>query len=286
MKLLITGANGQLGRCLQDVLASTDYEWFALDRRELDIGDRDAVVQALSKFSPDVVINAAAYTAVDRAESDVESAYRVNEEGPGNLAVVCRDRDIRLIHVSTDYVFDGSAKHPYQEVDATAPLGVYGASKLAGENAVMEACESHLVIRVAWVFSEYGNNFLKTMLRLAAERDSLGVVGDQRGTPTYAGDLASALVQLATSKAGGGAFHFSGGRPVSWYEFAAAIFLEVKRQGKLTQVPRLNRITTEEFPTLAKRPASSVLDGGRLAEQFAIGAGDWEAALTHVIRQV
>ncbi|WP_207062863.1 dTDP-4-dehydrorhamnose reductase [Motiliproteus sp. SC1-56] len=286
MRILVTGAQGQLGRCLQDALAESAHDWRALGRSALDIADSASVARAIEGFAPDVVINAAAYTAVDRAETEVDAACRINAEGPAHLARACQTHGARLIHVSTDYVFDGDAERPYREEDTTRPLGVYGASKLAGERAVAEACTQHLIVRVAWVFSEYGNNFLKTMLRLGAERDSLGIVDDQQGTPTYAGDLARALVRLTEVNKGWGTYHFSGGRPVSWYRFAEAIFQEAARQGKLERVPTLNPITTEEFPTPAARPAWSVLDGSQLQSVFGIGQGDWEQALAKVIARL
>lgn len=284
MKVMIAGAQGQLGRCLQDRLAGTDHEVVAVGRAELDITNADAVSRFVSDTKPDVIINAAAYTAVDKAESERELAFAVNEGAVANLAKAANQVGALLVHVSTDYVFDGTSSRPYQEADAVNPMGVYGESKLAGEKAARQA-QRHLIVRTAWVFSEYGNNFLKTMIRLGRERDSLSVVNDQIGTPTYAGDLAAALVQLAELEPANGVYHFKGGAACSWFDFAQAIFDVCSEVSEGFASPKVRPISTAEFPTPAKRPAYSVLDDSKLAAA-GIGSGSWLAALTDVCRKV
>jgi len=285
MKLFITGADGQLGRCLQDVLSGTSHEVHSLNRVGLEITNPEAVFSKISEFKPDVVINAAAYTAVDKAESDRETAWSINAQAVEHIAEAVNAVGAKLLHVSTDYVFNGDADRPYRETDPVSPSGVYGASKLEGERAASIASQ-YAVVRTAWVFSEYGNNFVKTMLRLAKERDSLSIVDDQVGTPTYAGDLARALVRIAEQHLNNGIYHFSGGAPCSWFEFAREIF-EVN--GKLDSkfvLPTINPISSDQFPTPAKRPAYSVLDGGKLLERAGVGGGDWQLALQGVCKKL
>ena len=200
MRWLITGANGQLGQCMARLLNENGVDFKALDSVGLDITKAEDVKFVLDEYKPNIVVNAAAYTAVDKAESESESAYAVNCTGPGNLAQWCAKNDSRLLHVSTDYVFSGEGVKAWRESDETHPSSVYGASKLDGERAVLEALEGATIVRTAWVFSEFGNNFLKTMVRLAKERDELGVVADQIGCPTYAGDIANALLSLLVSQ--------------------------------------------------------------------------------------
>ncbi|MBH3202230.1 dTDP-4-dehydrorhamnose reductase, partial [Serratia marcescens] len=277
MKILLTGSKGQLGSCFRDRLPA-GWEVLATDSDSLDITDLARVKQVVADYRPDAIVNAAAYTAVDKAESDSELAARINEQGPKNLAQAAAESGCRLIHVSTDYVFDGQAQAPYREADVTNPLGVYGRTKLDGEIAVAGAHPEAIVIRTAWVFSEYGNNFVKTMLRLAKERDVLGIVSDQRGCPTYAGDIAQAIIGLLQCRAEGGVYHYCGDREVSWSEFAEAIFSEGMAQGVLEKSPRVNGITTEQYPTPAKRPAYSSLNCGKI-ESLGISRSDWMNAL-------
>tara|TARA_Y100001934_G_scaffold271898_1_gene359149 strand:- start:4499 stop:5356 length:858 start_codon:yes stop_codon:yes gene_type:complete len=281
MKIVVTGANGQLGRCLQDVLSQRGIVYVALGSADLNIVDSQAVERALAEHNPCVVVNAAAYTAVDKAESEEAQAYDVNCRGAKNLADACADMGIRLIHVSTDYVFDGTKGSPYQEVDVTNPLGVYGRSKRDGELAVLDS-GAGVVVRTSWVFSEYGNNFLKTMIRVGKERDSLGVVNDQVGAPTYAGDLAVALVALAERPEVVGVYHFSGGAPCTWYDFAIAIFRAYQHTHPDFSCPDVNPIESSAYPTPVKRPAYSVLSGERMVRELGIDAGDWGKALGRV----
>lgn len=280
MKILLSGANGQLGRCFQDLVSKTDTV-LALGSQELDISNLQAVLSVAEEFRPDIIINAAAYTAVDKAESDAGRAAAVNCHGPENLALAAKQVGARLVHVSTDYVFDGSGTEPYLETDAVNPLGVYGQTKLAGELLVRSILPEAIIIRTAWVFSEYGNNFVKTMLRLAKDRPELGVVADQVGCPTYAGDIAAAIVKLVTDNAPGGIYHYCGDRSVSWAEFAQAIFAEGEKAGVLSRQPKVNFISTEQYPTPAKRPAYSVLSTAKIADFYQ--PSDWQAALAKII---
>lgn len=281
MKIVVTGASGQLGRCLQDVLTRRGIIHLALGSSELNIVDPLAVERTLAKYNPSVVINAAAYTAVDRAESEEALAYDVNCLGASNLAAACTNMGIRLIHVSTDYVFDGTKGSPYQEDDVTNPLGVYGHSKRDGELAVLDS-GAGAVVRTSWVFSEYGNNFLKTMIRVGKERDVLGVVNDQVGAPTYAGDLAEALIALAQRPEAVGVYHFSGGEPCTWYDFAVAIFQAYRQYHPEFSCPNVTPIESSAYPTPVKRPAYSVLNGGRMVRELGIDLGDWRKALGRV----
>ncbi|MGX8943255.1 dTDP-4-dehydrorhamnose reductase [Symbiopectobacterium sp. Eva_TO] len=284
MKVLLTGANGQLGRCFQDTLPA-DWQILATDSVELDITDRDKITAAVIAFKPDAIVNAAAYTAVDKAESEAELAERINSTGPANLANVAAQHGIRLVHVSTDYVFDGNANTPYTEESPTNPLSVYGITKLAGERAVSATAPSAIIVRTAWVFSEYGNNFVQTMLRLGKERDALSIVNDQRGCPTYAGDIAHAIIALLQQNAAGGIYHYAGDKEVSWFEFAQAIFFVAVQNTVLTKAPTLTPITTAQYPTFAHRPAYSTLAGNKI-KGLGIALSDWQRALEKTIQHV
>ncbi|MEI7342870.1 dTDP-4-dehydrorhamnose reductase [Pectobacterium brasiliense] len=281
MRILLTGANGQLGRCFQDRLPA-EWEVLATDTAELDITDLAHIEQVVKDFQPDAIVNAAAYTAVDKAESEPVLAEKINATGPENLAIVANKQGIRLVHVSTDYVFDGNATEPYSEDSATNPLSVYGKTKLAGEQAVAKASPEAIIVRTAWVFSEYGNNFVKTMLRLAKERDALGIVADQRGCPTYAGDLAQAIISFLEKNAEGGIYHYFGDKEVSWYEFAQAIFSAAVQKPLLNKAPILTPITTAQYPTPAHRPAYSTLAGEK-TKALGIALSDWKRALKKII---
>lgn len=288
MRILLTGKNGQLGRCFQDSVSSSSHTLFAFGSDELDIANTDQVASCVAKIQPDVIVNAAAYTAVDKAEQEQAQAYAVNEQGVANLAKAAQALGIPVIHVSTDYVFDGSAVEPYKPSDATAPQGVYGASKLAGERALAEHCTRYLVLRTAWVFSEYGNNFVKTMVRLAQERDALNVVADQYGCPTYAGDLASAIVDLcdqyqAKGDLNWGVYHFCGDAPTSWHGFARTVFAKSHQEGLISAVPKLTAISSEQYPTPAKRPEFSVLSTTAL-KALSLTPSPWLSSLDKVLK--
>lgn len=288
MRVLITGKNGQVGSSLVSLLeAQTEIIFLALDRNQLDITNAEKVNQVISDFKPAVVINAAAYTAVDNAEQESERAYAINCDGAKNLAVAANQVDAIIIHLSTDYVFSGDKEGAYIESDITAPQGVYGHSKLAGEQAVAAACPRHIVLRTAWVFGEHGNNFVKTMLRLAESRDELGVVADQFGGPTYAGDIASSLITIvkaiiSNTNATYGIYHYSGVPYVSWHQLAEYIFDQATAQGLIKKTMRVNAIATADYPTPAKRPANSKLDCSKIMTNFSIALSDWQASLSNL----
>jgi dTDP-4-dehydrorhamnose reductase len=288
MKLLVLGAGGQVGHELYRLAWPAGYSITAFDRSGVDIAQREAVFAAVVRERPDIVINAAAYTAVDRAESEPDIAWASNCTGPANLAAVCRDVGIPLIHLSTDYVFDGSKAGAYREDDPVKPLGVYGKSKEAGDQAVRGALAHHVILRTAWVYSGHGHNFVKTMLRLAGERPVLRVVADQIGSPTSAGDIAAAIAaivqQLDAGNSSWGTYHFAGGGAVSWHGFAQAIFeLAFPWRGP---PPLVEAITTADYPTPARRPANSVLDCRRIGEAFRIVPRPWREALAEVIAEL
>jgi dTDP-4-dehydrorhamnose reductase len=286
MKILVLGSNGQLGHCLVDQFSCLEHQIIFTTRSDLDITDFAAIKDKVTQIKPDLIINASAYTAVDKAEVDREQAYLINHHAVANIADICRELHCGLIHVSTDYVFDGAATEPYIETDTTNPQGVYGDSKLRGEQAIEASGCHYLIIRTAWVFSEYGNNFLKTMLRLGVDRDELGVVGDQIGCPTYAQDIARCVVELSDyfeqEDFESQIFHYCGDQPCSWYQFAQAIFSCAAHQG-LTTPAVLKSITTEQYPTAAPRPAYSVMDCRKLSSKFQIPPSDWRAAISGVI---
>ncbi|MBL0455916.1 dTDP-4-dehydrorhamnose reductase [Aeromonas enteropelogenes] len=288
MRVLVTGCNGQVGHCLTSMLKKTEgVALLAVDREELDITDQNAVATMVKEFKPTIIINAAAHTAVDRAEQEVELSYAINRDGPQFLAEAAQEMGAAILHISTDYVFEGNKAGEYVESDLTNPQGVYGASKLAGEISVAEACEKHVILRTAWVFGEHGNNFVKTMLRLGATRDALGIVGDQFGGPTYAGDIAGALIQIAECITKGemveyGIYHYSGLPHVSWYEFAQSIFDMALEFGVVTKKPKLISIATEQYPTPAKRPSNSRLSTNKINHVFSIKASNWQTALKNI----
>ncbi|MEK0205828.1 dTDP-4-dehydrorhamnose reductase [Klebsiella michiganensis] len=284
MKILLTGAKGQLGRCFIDRLPE-DWNIFATDASELDITNQDMVLDIVEKYLPDVIVNAAAYTAVDKAESDSKAAMNVNAIGPANLALAANKYNAKIIHVSTDYVFDGNANEPYDEKSETNPLSVYGKTKLDGERLVIQANSEAIIIRTAWVFSEYGNNFVKTMLKLGREKDSLGIISDQFGCPTYAGDIANAIITMIREKNNIGIYHFCGDEIVSWYEFAQRIFCQAKKNNKLLKIPSINAISTDQYPTAAIRPKYSVLSCNKI-RALGIMPSDWNKSLDYVIDNI
>ncbi len=285
MKILITGKNGQVGHALcQQLQKEKDIELFATDRRQLDITDQQAVQDNISRFSPDIIINCAAYTAVDRAEEHEKTAFTINCDAPGYLADAAKKVGTKLIHFSTDYVFDGAANIPYTEDMAPHPQSVYGRSKLAGEQAVAEHLQEHIIIRTAWVFGEHGNNFVKTMLRLANTRKDLSIVADQYGDPTYTADIAQTTLNIAKQihtdpSDRYGLYHYSETPHTNWFEFAKRIFTEAERQNVLQQTPKLHAITTAEYPTAAKRPANSRLNCDKIKSTFNVPGTDWHNGL-------
>lgn len=280
MVVLVTGANGQLGQAIQSIAEKhSDIEFEFCDSEKLDITDYDNVNAVFNEFTPDYCINAAAYTAVDKAESEPEKAYSINVLGAQNLAKISKMNNTVLLHVSTDFVFDGTKTTPYTELDEPNPTGVYGQTKLDGEDAIRELWEKHFIIRTSWVYSQFGNNFMKTMLRLASEREELSVVNDQIGTPTNAVDLAEALIKICLTKNqqpttnNFGIYNFSNEGQCSWYDFAKKIF-------EINNITiDLHPIPTKDYPTPAKRPAYSVLDKSKIKTTFGIEIDSWENSL-------
>jgi dTDP-4-dehydrorhamnose reductase len=286
MKILILGSQGQLGRCLYDQFSRTDYDLIYHSRSETDIADFTETSENLIALNPDIVVNATAYTAVDLAETHESLAYQVNHFAIDNLASQCEKIGSFLIHVSTDYVFDGTASRAYNEQDKTNPQSVYGASKLAGEIAIQRTDCRFLIIRTSWVFSEYGNNFFKTMLRLGAERETLSIVGDQIGCPTYAQDIASLIVDLIPRIEAGivesGVYHFCGDTACSWYQFAKEIFAQADQLGCRTP-KQVQSIATKDYPTPAKRPGYSVFDCTKIENTFNISRSNWRIGIDRVL---
>ncbi|PNG25657.1 dTDP-4-dehydrorhamnose reductase [Methylocella silvestris] len=275
--ILIFGAGGQVGQELQRTAFAKGVACKALSRLEVDIANAADVARALDETAPTLVVNAAAYTKVDLAETEINAAQRGNEIGPGVIGKACAARETPLIHLSTDYVFDGTKIGPYMESDPLAPLGVYGRTKAAGESAVRDAAPLHIILRTSWVYGEFGNNFLKTMLRLARDRDELRVVADQHGCPTSARDIAVAILRLAPRLETGsdlyGLYHFAGVGATSWHGFASRI---VEAQANITgRRPKVTAIATADYPTPARRPANSVLDCSLFVRKFGFGAHHW-----------
>ncbi|CAE6911077.1 dTDP-4-dehydrorhamnose reductase [Pseudomonas marincola] len=288
MRVLITGAQGQVGQELTR-LAPADFSVIGLGSNELDISNPEQVVSRIGEFKPQLIINAAAYTAVDKAETDSERAYAVNAKGAENLAASAATLGIPLLHISTDYVFSGDACTPYKETDPTGPTGVYGASKLAGELAVAKVCTQHVIMRTSWVFGAQGNNFVKTMLRLAQTRDVLGVVADQHGCPTSAASIAKALWSLAShyrnnGKLNWGTYHFSNMPATTWHGFAEEIFSQAVALKILTKSPQVNPINTQDYPTPARRPSWSVMDCCLIEEKLSITQSDWQDELREMLK--
>lgn len=275
MVVLVTGASGQLGQAIQfisDKYADIDFKFCSSS--DLDITSLENCQLVFTKYKPDFCINAAAYTAVDKAESEPEKSNLINVVGAKNLAAVCKEFSTVLLHVSTDFIFDGTKKTPYLETDLPNPTGVYGQTKLDGEKAIQETFDNYFIIRTSWVYSQFGANFMKTMLRLASERDSLSVVNDQIGTPTNAVDLAKALLEIIKSNNNSfGIYNFSNEGQCSWYDFAKKIF-------EINNISiNLQAIPSTSFPTPAKRPAYSVLDKSKIKDVFGFEVNNWEESL-------
>ncbi|SFC96045.1 dTDP-4-dehydrorhamnose reductase [Algibacter pectinivorans] len=281
INILITGGNGQLASCIKDL--AIDYvnlNFIFTDFLDLDITNLNQLNNFFNTASNDIqyCINCAAYTAVDKAEKESEKAIKINTEGSKNLALACLKHNITLIHVSTDFVFDGKGKTPYLETDPALPISVYGETKLKGEQEIEQILTKYFIFRTSWLYSEHGNNFMKTMLKLAETKNELSVVSDQFGTPTYAKDLAKLIVHTITSKSVDyGVYHYSNIGSISWFDFAKAIFEENRTPIKI------NAITTSEFPTLAKRPAYSVLDKSKIRKMLNIEIPNWRESLKQAL---
>ncbi len=286
MRILLFGPNGQVGSELRALSWEGGLTLIPVSRESTDLSVTGAAEAAVRREKPDLVVNAAAYTAVDRAESEPDMAQAVNGAAPGGMARACADLGIPLIHISTDFVFDGAKNGPYVEDDPTGPVSVYGSSKLAGEAAVRGALDNHVILRTAWVFSPYGNNFLKTMLRLGAERDELGIVDDQRGCPTSAGGIARAIRAIVDRHYAGealvpGTYHYCGDNAVTWFGFANAIFEAAgdRLPGGITVKP----IGTSDYPTPARRPSNSVMSCAKIRAVYGIEPDDWRGAVSAVV---
>lgn len=287
MRILVTGARGQVGRELAVRGEARSFEMEALDRQALDITDPRAVAEKVCRPGLALVVNAGAYTAVDRAEAEPELAFAVNRDGPAHMALACANAGIPLIHLSTDYVFDGEKKGPYLETDPVSPLGVYGRSKGAGEAKVRAHLHEHIILRTSWVYGVHGHNFVKTILRLAGERKVIRVVADQWGCPTSAADLAEAILAIAAQLRGNrwGTYHYCGEGATTWHAFAEAILAEARKHTPLV-TEQVEPITTAQYPTSAKRPANSTLDCSLLAKRFGIQPRPWREALSQMIHEL
>ena len=279
MVVLVTGANGQLGQSIRFIADKhPNIQFVYTDFQEMDITSLESCQTVFSKYKPQFCINTAAYTAVDKAESEAEKAHLINAVGPENLATVCKEYDTILLHISTDFIFDGTSTTPYLESNIPNPQSVYGQTKLDGELAIQKSWEKHFIVRTSWVYSQFANNFMKTMLRLASERDSLSVVNDQIGTPTNAVDLAEVLLTIIQSPITHhpsffGIYNFSNEGVCSWYDFAKEIFHQKGISIDLQPIP------TSAYPTPAKRPAFSVLDKSKIKTTFPIAIADWKTSL-------
>lgn len=279
-KILVTGANGQLGQCLQKISSQfEEFEFIFTDSEILDITNKEEVNDFFWQNAPDFCINAAAYTAVDLAETELEKAFLVNADGAENLAEACAENNAQFIHVSTDYVFDGENNLAYTEEDFTNPLGVYGASKLAGDELALEVNPCSVILRTSWVYSEFGKNFVKTMLNFFATKEELNIVADQFGQPTNANDLAEAIMKIIKSeKITPGIFNFSNLGRISWFDFA-------KKIAELSEAKiKLNAIETSQYPTPAKRPKNSVLDLDKISKTYGIQLKPWEESLEDCVQ--
>ncbi|MEW6673154.1 MAG: dTDP-4-dehydrorhamnose reductase [Thermodesulfobacteriota bacterium] len=290
MRILITGANGQLGRELLLQGRESGFELFATDMQELDITAANDVENAIARFKPFLVINAAAYTQVDKAETEPALAYRINAEGPANIAGACRSAGIGLIHISTDYVFDGGKNTPYSESDPVNPAGIYARSKADGEARVRSMLSAHIIVRTSWLYGVFGHNFVKTMLRLGREGKVIRVVNDQFGSPTSAVDLSRAVLKIASdihrnSTVPWGTYHYCGKGITSWHAFAENIF-SLAAPYRLFEPPVVEAISTDQYPTPAKRPRFSALDCSLIHQVFDISARPWPESLASVMKRI
>ena len=285
MRILITGANGQVGWALKQLTGQFPHHTLiALERHDLDITCKDAVSQTIAQNNVNLVINAAAYTAVDKAEEDAESAFNINRDGVGNLASSCLNADIPLLHISTDYVFNGKKTSPYIETDSPNPLGIYGHSKLAGEQAITEQLNRFIILRTSWVFGSHGQNFVKTILRLSQDRSELNIIADQFGAPTSASSIAYCLLQICDQydndiAMSWGLYHFSNTPDTSWHGFACKIIDLAQKYHLIDHEIKVNKITTEQYPLPCARPQNSCLNKNRMTKKLSITVTPWEEEL-------
>ena len=285
-KILLTGINGQVGQELQQTLIPLG-EIIGVNRQQLDLSQPEQIKEAIATIQPDIIVNAAAYTAVDKAETETELAMAINATAPKLIAEAASKIKATVVHISTDYVFNGKNHRPYTEIDLTDPLGIYGKSKLLGEEAVRKQCDRHLIIRTAWVYGARGHgNFVKTMLRLGAERKELRVVADQIGSPTWSYDLANGIAQiLSLSNLPLGIYHFTNSGVTSWYDFAVAIFEEARKIGFSLKIEHISPITTADYPTPAQRPYYSVLDKQKISKLLGEHPPYWRTSLVAMLNQ-
>jgi dTDP-4-dehydrorhamnose reductase len=283
---LITGSSGQLGQALQHCSNESDFHLIPCRRDELDITQTESITAAIKYYQPVAIINTAAYTAVDRAESERTTAEQINHQGAKNLAIACEQLRVRLIHLSTDYVFDGESTQPYQESDRVNPINIYGETKWHGEEAIRQHCEQHVILRVSGVFSEFGTNFFKTMLRLGKEKDTLRIVADQLTCPTAASDIAHALNQICQQPQHTGTYHFCSQPIISWFEFAKCIFNEAKKNQLNLVAKEILPITAAHYPTAAKRPRFSALDCRKVNSTFGIESPDLHRSVEQLFARI
>lgn len=282
MRVLLTGANGQLGRCIQKYVPA-DWELFAEDKYALDISDHDLVLKRVTELQPNIIINAAAYTSVDLAEEEPEKTNIINNISVKNIAKIAHDIGAVFVHVSTDYVFDGFSSKPYLENDEANPLNIYGKTKLEGEKNILKVCPNAIIMRTAWVFSEFGRNFVKSMIKLGRSQGKITVVNDQFGAPTYAGDIALAIIALLRQETiPKGIFHFNGNNTVSWYQFAVEIFEKARLYPEYSFYPEVIATSSQEYPVSAKRPTNSVLSCKRI-ESCGVKLSNWSERLNEVL---
>jgi dTDP-4-dehydrorhamnose reductase len=299
MKLLIFGANGQVGGHLIQQLKSKKkikefqkFEVLAVTRNDLDLSNSEAIIPFLKLHSPNWIINASAYTEVDKAESESKQAFLINEEAVKKIAIYCNDYGARLVHISTDYVFDGNG-NLYTEECNVRPIGVYGSSKLAGEAAIKAELQQNIILRTSWIFGHTGTNFVKTMISLAASRKELSVIDDQIGSPTSAKAVASSIILMFSKMVNAknndprwGTYHFSGFPFVSWAEFAEEIFSQANSKGIINTTPKVSKISSDEYPALVKRPLNSCLDSSKICYFFEIHPDDWKVSLGYVLDEI
>jgi len=292
MKILLFGANGQVGSECRKKFQQKGWDVISLVRGDVDFSEPSKVYEAVKAYKADVVVNACAYTAVDKAEGEAELAGLINAQSVASIGKGCSELNIPVIHISTDYVFDGEAKTPYTEEDRVSPLGVYGKTKLEGELSLQKQHDKHIILRTSWVFGAQGNNFVKTMLKLAKTRDELSVVGDQFGSPTYAGDIANSIA-LVIEKINNtaefsqwGIYHCSNQGETNWFDFSRAIFTEGVKAGVLGREPQVNSITTREYPTATARPAYSVLNCNKLERLLQRSMPSWKLGLAKVCNEL